>query len=93
MSGHTDFAENMKRIKELRKFLQDELNKILDAPDKRELSPSDICKRLNGYLKYQIDDEAVSHTPLISFRLKMTKSTLKIFILHISKITSHQCNC
>lgn len=63
MSGHTDFAENMKRIKELRKFLQDELNKILDAPDKRELSPSDIRKRLNGYLKYQIDDEAVSPTP------------------------------
>lgn len=63
MSGHTDFAENMKRIKELRKFLQDELNKILDAPDKRELSPSDIRKRLNGYLKFQIDDEAVSPTP------------------------------
>ncbi|MFT4300403.1 MAG: hypothetical protein QM579_01485 [Desulfovibrio sp.] len=63
MAEHSDFDENMKRIEEFRKFLQNELNKILDAPGKRELSPSDIRKRLNGYLKYQLDEEAVSPEP------------------------------
>ena len=63
MGEHDDFTENMKRIAELRKFLQNELDKILDAPGKRDLPPSDIRKRLNGYLKYQLDQEAVSPEP------------------------------
>lgn len=63
MAEYSDFDENMKRIEALRKFLQNELDKILDAPGKRELSPSDIRKRLNGYLKYQLDQEAVEPIP------------------------------
>lgn len=63
MNEQNDCAENIKRISEIRKFLQKELNKILDAPEKKELSPSDIRKRLNGYLKYHIDQEAVSPEP------------------------------
>jgi len=63
MEEPNDFAENKKRLADLRKFLQTELNNILDAPGKIELSPSDIRKRLNGYLKYQLDQEAVEPIP------------------------------
>ena len=41
MEEPNDFAENKKRLADLRKFLQTELNNILDAPGKIELSPSD----------------------------------------------------
>ena len=77
MAEYSDFDENMKRIEALRKFLQNELDKILDAPGKRELSPSDIRKRLNGYLKYQLDQEAVSPEPPDIIHIEDEKGNVK----------------
>ena len=47
----------------VRDMIQKYVKDILDAPDKRHVSPEEIRKRLNGYLVYKLDQEAACAAP------------------------------
>lgn len=60
MTSTNDFEENRKRIEALREMVRQEVNVILNEPDKRAVTPTEIRRRLNGYLRHQLDEESVS---------------------------------
>ena len=60
MTSTNDFEENRKRIEALREMVRQEVNAILNEPNKHPATPAEIRKRLNGYLRHQLDEESVS---------------------------------
>lgn len=60
MAPNNDFEENQKRIEGLRKMIRQEVDAILNGPNKRTVTPAEIRRRLNGYLRHQLDEESVS---------------------------------
>lgn len=60
MTSSNDFEENQKRIEALREMFRQEVNAILNEPNKHPATPAEIRKRLNGYLRHLLDEESVS---------------------------------
>lgn len=51
-------------ISQIRTAAQNFVNELLSEPNKRKISEKDVRMRLNGYLKHELDEDALNPDPL-----------------------------